>query len=316
MTSTRFTDLLDCRLPIQQAPMGCVSSDPPLPVAVAEAGGNGMLSGVLQPPDLLAATLDALPPAAIGVNFLVPFLLDRTVVEVAAARAPLVDFFWGEPDPSLVELVHAGGGLASWQVGSVEEARAAAAAGCDIVVAQGVEAGGHVRGQLGLLPLLDGVLDAVDIPVVAAGGIATARGVAAVLAAGADAARVGTRFVATHEALEVGAHQEYVEALLGASGDDTVLTDAFSMMWPAAPHRVLTKCVTAASRSDREPVGETTLGGVTFPVTRWSVVSPNASTTGDIGAMALYAGQGVGAVDRVQPAGEVVAELSGQLVQS
>src|SRR4029079_5534593 len=103
------------------------------PVAVAEAGGNGMLSGVLQPPDLLAATLDALPPAAIGVNFLVPLLLDRTVVEVAAARAPLVDFFWGEPDPSLVELVHAGGGLASWQVGSVEEARAAAAAGCDIV---------------------------------------------------------------------------------------------------------------------------------------------------------------------------------------
>ena len=296
--------------------MGCVSSDPPLPVAVAEAGAAGMLSGVLQPPDLLEATLAAMPPGPIGVNFLVPFLLDRTVVEVAAAHTPLVDFFWGEPDPSLVELVHAGGALACWQVGSVEEARAAAAAGCDIVVAQGVEAGGHVRGTLGLLPLLDGVLDAVDVPVIAAGGIATARGVAAVLAAGAAAARVGTRFVATHEALEEGAHQDYVEALLGARGEETVITDAYSMMWPAAPHRVLTSCVAAASRSQNEPVGETTLGGVTFPVTRWSVVSPNALSTGDIAAMALYAGQSVGAIDRIQSAGEVVAELAGQLVQT
>jgi nitronate monooxygenase len=314
--STRFTDLLGCRVPIQQAPMGGVSSDPPLPVAVAEAGAAGMLSGVLQPTDLLEATLATVPPGPIGVNFLVPFLLDRTVVEIAAARVPLVDFFWGEPDPSLVELVHAGGALASWQVGSVEEARQAAAAGCDIVVAQGIEAGGHVRGTLGLLPLLDGVLGAVELPVVAAGGVATARGVAAVLAAGADAARVGTRFIATHEALEEGAHQDYVEALLAASGEDTVITDAYSMMWPAAPHRVLSACVAAAVRSPREPVGETTLGGVTFPVTRWSVVSPNALTTGDIAAMALYAGQSVGAVDRVQTAGEVVAELSGQLVQT
>jgi NAD(P)H-dependent flavin oxidoreductase YrpB (nitropropane dioxygenase family) len=195
-------------------------------------------------------------------------------------------------------------------------AAAAADAGADFVIAQGVEAGGHVRGTLGLLPLLEGVLEAVDVPVIAAGGIATARSVAAVLAAGAAAARVGTRFVATHEALEEGAHQDYVEALLAAGGEDTVITDAYSMMWPAAPHRVLTSCVAAASRSRNEPVGETTLGGVTFPVTRWSVVSPNALTTGDIAAMALYAGQSVGAIDRIQSAGEVVAELAGQLVQS
>ena len=201
-------------------------------------------------------------------------------------------------------------------MGSVEEARAAAAAGCDIVVAQGVEAGGHVRGRLGLLALLDGVLDAVDVPVVAAGGIATARGVAAVLAAGADAARVGHALRRHPRGARRGRAPEYVEALLAAGGEDTVLTDAYSMMWPAAPHRVLTSCIAAASRSEREPVGETTLGGVTFPVTRWSVVSPNALTTGDIAAMALYAGQGVGAIDRIQSAGEVVAELSGQYVQT
>jgi hypothetical protein len=121
-----------------------------------------MLSAVLQPAGVLAATLDALPPrAAIGVNFLVPFLEDRAVVEVAAARVPLVDFFWGDPDPALVSLVHDGGALAAWQVGSVEEACAAADAGCDLVVAQGVEAGGHVRGRLGLLALLELVLEAV-----------------------------------------------------------------------------------------------------------------------------------------------------------
>jgi nitronate monooxygenase len=313
--STRFTDLLGCRLPLQQAPMGGVSSAPPLPVAVAQAGASGMLSGVLQPASALAATLDSLPDASIGVNFLVPFLEDRTVVEVAASRVPLVDFFWGDPDPDLVALVHQGGALASWQVGSAEEARAAAAAGCDVVVAQGVEAGGHVRGQLGLLALLDVVLDAVEVPVVAAGGLATPRSVAAVLAAGADAARVGTRFIATREALEEGAHPEYVAALLRARGEDTVLTDAFSVMWPGAPHRVLVSCVAQASRSEAEPVGETTMGNVTFPVTRWSVVSPNASTKGDIAAMALYAGQGVGAIDRIERAGDVVAELTGQFAQ-
>ena len=289
--------------------MGGVASAPQLPVAVAAAGAMGMLSAVLQPVERLVTVLDELPAAAIGVNFLVPFLQDRDAVSVAAARMPLVDFFGGEPDPALVALVHAEGALAEWQVGSVEEARAAVAAGCDIVVAQGVEAGGHVRGTLGLLALLDLVLGAVEVPVVAAGGLATARSVAAVLAAGAAAARVGTRFIATHEALQAGAHRVYVDALLSARGEDTVLTQAFSVGWPSAPHRVLTSCVEAASASDRDPVGETTIGGQTFPVPHWAVMSPNASTTGDIAAMALYAGQGVGAVDRIQPAAAVVADL-------
>jgi len=304
-----FTDMVGCELPIQQAPMGGVSSAPQLPVAVAAAGGMGMLSAVLQPAEQLAAVLDALPPAAIGVNFLVPFLQDREAVSVAASRVPLVDFFGAAPDPELVGLAHREGALAAWQVGSVEEARAAVSAGCDVVVAQGVEAGGHVRGTIGLLALLDLVLAAVEVPVIAAGGLATPRSVAAVLAAGAAAARVGTRFIATHEALEAGAHRLYVDALLAAQGEDTVLTEAFSVGWPEAPHRVLTACVEAAPAAYHDPVGEMTMGGQTFPVPRWAVMSPNASATGEIAAMALYAGQGVGAVTRVQPAAEVVAEL-------
>ncbi|HEV8163681.1 MAG TPA: nitronate monooxygenase, partial [Actinomycetota bacterium] len=109
--------------------------------------------------------------------------VDFAAGELAASRARLVEFFWADPDPALVELVHAGGALAGWQVGSVEEAERAADAGCDLVIAQGVEAGGHVRGTVALLPLLAGVLEVVTVPVLAAGGIASARSMAAVLAA-------------------------------------------------------------------------------------------------------------------------------------
>jgi NAD(P)H-dependent flavin oxidoreductase YrpB (nitropropane dioxygenase family) len=322
MLRTRFTEMLDCRLPIQQAPMGGVASVPQLAVAVAAAGATGMLNGVRQSADTLAAMLDGLPPApdgAIGLSFLVPFIEDQAVVELAAARTPLVDFFWGEPDPALVALVHGQGALAGWQVGSVDEARAAEEAGCDLVVAQGVEAGGHVRGRLGLLPLLDLVLDAVDVPVVAAGGLGTARSVAAVLAAGADAARLGTRLIATDEAAAEGAHRDYVDALVGAGAEDTTVTEAFSLdvsdsgpfvAWPSAPHRVLSSCLAAAAASDGDVVGRMRRGEATLPVPRWAVSPPSAHTSGEIAAMALYAGQSVGAVDRVRPAGELVTELA------
>jgi NAD(P)H-dependent flavin oxidoreductase YrpB (nitropropane dioxygenase family) len=134
--------------------------------------------------------------------------------------------------------------------------------------------------------------------------------VAAVLAAGADAARLGTRLIATHEAAVEGAHPDYIEALVRADAEDTTVTEAFARNWPSAPHRVLTSCLAAASGSDDEPVGETRRGEKTVPVPRWAVTPPNAHTSGDIAAMALYAGQSVGAVDRVRPAGELVSELA------
>src|SRR5207249_7549168 len=132
---------------------------------------------------------------------------------------------WAPPDRGLLELLHRGGALVACQVGSREEAVAAAEAGCDFIVAQGIEAGGHVRGTIGLLALLGEVLDAVDVPVLAAGGIGTGRAVAAALAAGASGVRVGTRFVAAEES---NAHPVYVEALIGARARDTVYTTAFS----------------------------------------------------------------------------------------
>jgi nitronate monooxygenase len=172
-----------------------------------------------------------------------------------------------------------------------------------------MEGGGRIRGNVALLPLLAEVLDAVEVPVVAGGGIASARGVAACLAAGAAAVRVGTRLLATEEA---GAHPAYVAALLAAGAEDAVLTDAFSVMWPNGPepHRTLRSALEAAEAFDGEVVGETRMGATTLPVPRFGVPCPNRDTTGEIAAMVHYAGQGVGATDRVLPAAQVVTDLA------
>jgi nitronate monooxygenase len=310
MLTTAFTELLGCRVPLQQAPMGGVTT-PDLVAAVADAGAVGMVPAQMLPAEALAALLDDLARrtgGVVGVTFLLPFGADPACVEAAAAGARLVDFYYGDPDPALVARVHDGGALASWQAGSAAEARAAADAGCDLIAVQGVEGGGRIRGRVALLPLLAEVLDTVQVPVVAAGGIATGRGMAACLAAGAAAVRVGTRLLATREA---GAHPAYVAALLEASAEDAVLTDAFSVMWPNGPepHRTLRSALEAAEAFQGEVVGETRMGAATIPVPRFGVPCPNRDTTGEVAAMVHYAGQSAGAVHAVIPAAEVVGEL-------
>jgi NAD(P)H-dependent flavin oxidoreductase YrpB (nitropropane dioxygenase family) len=308
MLTTKFTSLIGCSIPIQQAGMGGVATAD-LAAAVSAAGGLGMLGAVRLPASFLANILSQLrqqTKAPFGVNFLMPFL-DQEALEVAASLSRVVEIFYGDPDPKLVGRIHAGGALACWQVGSVEEARAAEAAGCDLIVAQGVEAGGHVRSRIGLFPLLEQVLDAVDVPVVAAGGIGTPRGVAAALAAGAAAVRVGTLFVAAEES---AAHPLYKEALVGARAEDTLLTQVFSVMWPDAPHRVLRSCVEAAELLPDGVVGQTVVAGVTLPLPRFAVPTPTRAATGKVEAMPLYAGESVGGVRAVRPAAEILRELA------
>jgi NAD(P)H-dependent flavin oxidoreductase YrpB (nitropropane dioxygenase family) len=308
---TAFTRLVSCRVPIQQAGMG-PSASVELAAAVAAAGALGMLGAAGVPNPLLLADVEALAArtaGAFGVNFLVPFL-DRDVVATAARTARLIEFFYGDPDADLVGLVHQAGALVSWQVGSVTEAKTAADAGVDLVVAQGIEAGGHIRGEVALLPLLDGVLEAIEVPVLAAGGIGTARSVRAVLAAAAAGARVGTRFLGAREA---DVHPTYRQALIAAGAADTELTDTFSTWWDA-PHRVLRGCIEAANAATDELIGETTWSdGRRLALPRRCVLHPVAATTGNVPAMAQYAGQSVGSVRGVQPAAEIVAELSSLL---
>jgi len=322
MLTTRFTELVGCSVPIQQAGMGRGIATPRLAAAVANAGGLGMVSvyGDDHTPDLVAQLLDNArkqTAGAIGANFLMPGVdpdLVGECVAAAARSAQVVDFFWGEPDPMLVQIVHAAGALACWQVGSREEALAAANAGCDFIIAQCIEAGGHVRGRIGVLALLDEVLGAVDVPVLAGGGIGTGRALAAVLAAGAAGARVGTRFLA---AAESGAHPTYVQALIAAEAQDTVYTNAFSVGWDA-PHRVLRSCIAAAEAYHEGDI----VGEYVDPNTskRWSIprfqpLDIHTGVTGAIEAMPHWAGESVDGVKKVQPAAEIVRELADEAEQ-
>jgi len=321
MLRTRFTELVGCTVPIQQAGIGKLAS-PALAAAVADAGGLGMVSGIgAAPPEYVAKILDGLrrsTSGAFGANFLIDGVRETgkldadflKVLEVAASRAPVVEFFYEQPDAELVEMAHAGGALVSWQLGSAAEAAAAERAGCDLIVAQGTEAGGHVRGKIGLLALLGEVLPSAKVPVVAAGGIGTGRAMAAALTAGASAVRVGTRFVAAEEA---GTHPAYVDKLIAAEAKDTILTETFSANWPNAPHRVLRSCVEAVERFRGEFVGETAkpwAPDVRVPMRPRDSFVADKTTTGTFDAMPMWAGESVDGVKRVQKAGEIVRELA------
>ncbi len=281
---TRFTHLVGCRLPFQLAVLGGVGTTE-LAAAVSTEGGLGMVPyGVESPPTEFGPS---------GVGFLIPYLPPLDVIAEAAGQVRVVEFFEGDPDESLVRAGHSGGALVAWQVGSADEGRAAEAAGCDLVVAQGVEAGGHVRGKLPLDELLPATLAAVGVPVVAAGGVGTPERVGALMAAGADAVRVGTRFLACPEC---NTHPAYVEALLAAGASDTVLADDFDDggHWPAVV-RVLSGSLARARQAGNRS---------TMPPTR---------ETADPLAMACYAGTSVTDLTRIQPAAAVLRDLTSRL---
>ena len=308
MLQTAFTRLVGCTVPIQLAGMGSILS-PELAAAVSEAGALGQITFAGIEVDDAKRRLDkltSLTSKPFGVNLLIP-MLDREILAYSAPKARVIDFFWGDPDPELVRVVHEAGALASWQVGSVAEAVAAEKAGCDFIIAQGVEAGGHIRGTLGMLPLLTQVLDKVSVPVLGAGGIGSGRGLAAVLGAGASGARMGTRFIAAQES---NAHPDYVRAIISAQAEDSVRTNRFEVECALCPstHGVLRSALDAAEAFDGSYVAE--FNGE--PVAKFRGTPPFKGFTGNIGAMACYAGQSVGEVRGVQPAGEIVAELVDQ----
>lgn len=303
---TRFTSLVGCAHPIQQAGMGWVSGVE-LAAAVANAGGLGTVAFPLASPAVLEGLLDEVvkrTDGSVGLNIIVPFMQDPACLEIAADRLRLIEFFWADPDPALVKRVHSAGALAAWQVGSAREARQAEDAGCDFIVVQGTEAGGHIRGHQELRVLLDEVASVADVPLVAAGGITTGGGVAAALKAGADGVRLGTRFVAT---LEADAHPAYKRALIDA--ERTTITSTFSAMWPDAPHRVIDTCIGKAEAIVDDYTGDINFGGTQMRVPVRSMVSPTTSTTGSIEAMALYAGVGVDSILTIESAGSLVRNL-------
>jgi nitronate monooxygenase len=312
-TRTPVCELLGIELPIVEAPL---ATDPRLPAAVSNAGGLGSL-GLSWSDDAgeVVRETAALTDRPFAGNFVL-FTDQRPRVDQAlAAGLRIVSLIWGDPD-SYVDLVHDAGALVMHTVGSAEEARRAIGCGVDIIVAQGWEAGGHVWGGVATLPLVPAVVDAVaPVPVIAAGGIGDARGVAAVFALGAQAALLGTRFLLADE---MPIHEDYRRRLEAATEIDAEwYPNLYEVGWPDAPHRALHNS-TAEMWEDAgrpEPGSRPGEGEVIAhfasgdPILRYSPAPPMVGTTGEIEALSLWAGQSVALAKRGQPAAEIVAEL-------
>jgi nitronate monooxygenase len=237
MIRTPLMDALGLTQPVIGAPMGTVSGGA-LAAAVSNAGGLGLVGVGYGDRDWLARELAEVSRRTSqpwGAGFITWRLAqDPTLLDwVLEARPAVVMFSFGDPTP-FIPRVHAAGARVFCQVQTVAMARQAAAAGADVIVAQGAEAGGHGLSRA-TFPLVPAVVDAVaPVPVVAAGGIADGRGLAAALVLGAQAGLVGTRLMATHEARLPAALKA---RLITASGDDTVRTQVFDIVrgydWPA-----------------------------------------------------------------------------------
>jgi NAD(P)H-dependent flavin oxidoreductase YrpB (nitropropane dioxygenase family) len=313
---TAFCKRVGVELPIIQAPMGGAVG-PALAAAVSNAGGLGMLvPWRAKLPDVRQQIreLRSLTSKPFGVNLNLEFPQEERLEVCLEEGAPVISFFWRDPS-ALVPRAKAGGAIVLHTVGCAADAKKAVDAGVDIIVAQGWEAGGHVRGTVATLPLVPAVVDAVSpTPVIAAGGIADGRGLAAVLALGAAGAWIGTRFLASREAT---IHPRYRELVLGASENDTAFAEElFDIRWPKAPHRVLrNKTVEAWEAAGRPPSGkrpgegEVIATSANGPVVRYQSCTATPDTEGDIDALPLWAGQSAGLVSKVQPAAEIVCEI-------
>jgi nitronate monooxygenase len=307
--------------PIFQAPIGGIAS-PELAAAVSEAGGVGNLARTWRSSEQLDALLRDMEQRTsrpYGANFVLDFPIDENLAVALAHHVRIVSFFWGDAGRYVAHL-KAAGALAIQVVGSIAEAERAAEAGFDLIVAQGHEAGGHVRGRLGLFSLLPQVVDLVaPLPVLAAGGIADRRGVSAALALGAAGVWVGTRFLAAEEA---NIHPAYRECVLASSGDASAYSHAFDIGWPDAPARSLrnstiTRWEAAGRPGTPHRPGE---GDVVAHradgsgVPRYYFSAPTRDVSGDAEAMALYAGEAVGLVRTSMSAATIVDELAAGLV--
>lgn len=316
---TALCDLLDIRYPILQAPIGGLST-PALVAAVSNAGGLGLLSVTWREPEALRKLLRetrSLTSRPFGVNLVLAFDIEERLDICLDEGIRIISFFWGDP-ARYIPRVHAAGGLVLETVGGGSQARSAVDAGADIIVAQGMEAGGHVCGEVGTMVLVPIVVDAVPAtPVVAAGGIADGRGVAAALCLGAAGVMLGTRFVMSREA---NAHPDYQSAIAAASeGGTAYLENLFDRGWRNAPHRALKNSTYRSwteagkpNRGSRPAEGEviaTLIDG--FQVPRYSSEAPTRQVSmGQAEAMALYAGQSAGLIGDMKPAGEIVRELA------
>ena len=310
-------EMLGIDVPLVLAPMGGAVG-PDLAAAVCNAGGLGTLPLWTRDIPTLKETVEAtraLTSKPFAVNLNMQFPQEERLEACLELGVPVISFFWDDPG-HLIRKAKDAGAVVMHSVGHAYEARKAVDDGVDIIVAQGWEAGGHVRGTVATMPLVTAVVDAVgDTPVIAAGGIADGRGLAAAFALGASGGWIGTRFLASHEAT---IHPDYRARILASSENDTVyLEDLFDGGWPAAPHRALrNSTINAWEAAGCPPVGQRAgaddviLHYASRPdVLRYDSHTPSPEAKGDVEPGSLWAGQTVGTVNRSQPAADIVHEI-------
>jgi NAD(P)H-dependent flavin oxidoreductase YrpB (nitropropane dioxygenase family) len=319
MRPTPLCRQLGIEVPVIQAPIGSATT-PALAAAVANAGGLGTLAITWLDSGTVAARVAQtreLTAKPIAVNVSLAFSVRDQLEAALDGGVRIVSTFWGRA-ADLHAVIASAGAIHLHTVGSPQEAARAVDDGVDVVVAQGWEAGGHVWGRSTSLSLIPAVVDAVDpVPVVAAGGIADGRGLAAALMLGAQAVWMGTRFLASHEA---STHARYRARLIAAEVTDTSYTTCFDGGWPDAPHRVLGNNTLDAWERAGRPGGPhrpgegdvvaTDSAGGSFQ--RYDDMMPTADLAGDLDEMALYAGQSAGLVHDVLPAAQIVTEIAAE----
>lgn len=319
---TRLSEEYGLTVPVVAAGMAFIARAP-LAAAVSAAGGLGTIGASAMPPELLEeeiAAVRAVTDRPFAVNIIPRFSGPEVIA--AAAGVPVVTFFWDDPDPAWLETLHDAGTRVWFQVGSPAEAVAAVEAGADAVVAQGIEAGGHNRSVAGTMTLVPAVTDAVAVPVIAAGGVADGRGLAAVLALGADGALLGTRFLMSAEADAAVAYRERIAA---AGVGDTARNNVFGLEFPDATVRGLRTAIVAEYEGRDHPapyagldpaelplIGATSMFGQEMPLRRFNGFPPVAAATGDFDQMSLLAGETAGLIGDVRSAAEIVASIGAQ----
>lgn len=328
--ATRLTEKFGLSVPIVQAGMAFAGMTPPLGIAVSEAGAMGSIAGVgIIPPEgvkQLVGGVMAGTDKPFHVNFITCYTQDGHIDLMCEMRPKAVSFHWGHPSAEWIGRLHDAGVEVWEQVGSVEDAKSAVADGIDLVIAQGSEAGGHNYGTAGTVALTPAIVDAVGdrALVLAAGGIADGRGLAAALMLGADGVWVGTRFVATQESAVA---DEYKQRLVAAGSADTALSHIFGRHHPEFnPIRVLENRVVAewndrvadvpADNSGEPVVGQMDLLGQPTPLNKFTNMVPMAGATGDFEELPLLAGQGLDQIADVPSAADVVQRMAAEAIEA
>ncbi len=314
---TRACDILGCEIPVVLAGMGGVARSE-LVAAVSEAGGYGFLGMVRESPRFIRRQINEVRAATkrdFGVNLIPaatpPAVFEEELKVCIEERVHSVCLFW-DVDPLAIARLRDSGILVVCQVGSLRDAEEALAAGAQILIAQGVEAGGHVRGEEARMRLLADVLKiSGDVPVLVAGGIATGKDFIEALDHGASGVVLGTALLATRESF---AHDYHKQRIVEGSSADTLRTTAFHINWPAGAYvRVLKNSVTEGRHGDPfQPRLQTVGEDFGRALYRFSTDSPLRSTTGDLETMAIYAGEGTGRINDIVPAEERIAGILGE----